>query len=407
MDSCSPVIDFDHHTPYFKENWPQIARELHAMDFPLAWTDAHEGFWVLASWEEAKRITTDYENFSSDNDVNNEREGFRGVAIPRQPFQLMLSESDPPLSVARRRLEMPFFTPKSLRTWGPTAEAFFREALDACAGREEVDLVHDIVIPTTARTTLNLVGFEADNWRDAAMSSHRAIYLQPDDADYPHAEMAGTQAMFSQYLAARRAEPKEDIISALAHGKVSGEPLTDQEAESMMYALIFGGFDTTTAAVVNALIWLAKRPEARAALVASPQAMTLGIDEFLRFFPPTSGVVRNARHDMEIHGRKILRGDRIFCWLGGANRDPKKFAAPDTLDLSRSNAPEHLSFSSGPHRCLGAPLAKLEIAAMLETFIREIPNYSIDDERIVSFPLVGAILGFSSVPVRLHAGATA
>lgn len=188
---------------------------------------------------------TDYENFSSDNDVHKEREGYRGVAIPQQPFQLMLSESDPPLSTARRRLEMPFFTPKSLRTWGPKAEQFFREALKNCEGREEVDLVHDIVIPTTARTTLNLVGFEADNWRDAAMSSHRAIYLPPDHPDYPHTEMANTQAMFSRYLADRRANPTDDIISALAHGQVNGQPLTDREAESTMYALIFGGFDTT------------------------------------------------------------------------------------------------------------------------------------------------------------------
>lgn len=98
---------------------------------------------------------TDYENFSSDNDVHKEREGYRGVAIPQQPFQLMLSESAPPLSTARRRLEMPFFTPKSLRTWGPKAEQFFREALKNCEGREEVDLVHDIVIrrPRARRST--------------------------------------------------------------------------------------------------------------------------------------------------------------------------------------------------------------------------------------------------------------
>src|SRR6185312_2298542 len=101
---------------------------------------------------------------------------------------------------------------------------------------------------------------------------------------------------------------------------------------------VFAGFDTTTSAVVNALIWLASRPGARETLIASPQAMSLGIEEFLRFFPPTPGVGRNARHDVEIGGRKVRAGDRIWCWLGGANRDPKKFPDPDTLDLTRANA---------------------------------------------------------------------
>ena len=407
MTDRSPTFDFDHQSIDFKDNWIDTARRLHAMDYPMAWTDAHDGYWVLADWEEAKRIATDYENFSSDNDVHKEREGYRGVSIPQQPFPLMLSESDPPLSTARRRLEMPFFTPKSLRTWGAKAEGFFREALKNCEGRDEVDLVNDIVIPTTARTTLNLVGFEADNWQDAAMSSHRAIYLPPDHPDYPHTEIANTRVMFSRYLADRRANPTDDIISALAHGQVNGQPLSDPEAESMMYALVFAGFDTTTSAVVNALIWLASRPGARETLIASPQAMSLGIEEFLRFFPPTPGVGRNARHDVEIGGRNVRAGDRIFCWLGGANRDPKKFPDPDTLDLTRANAGDHLSFSAGPHRCLGAPLAKLEITAMLETFIREMPDYTIDEDRAVRFPRTGTILGYSSVPVRLNAGVAA
>lgn len=407
INDYSPTIDFDHQTTRFRDTWTNIARELHAMDFPMAWTPHHEGFWVLASWEHAKRVIEDYENFSSDNDVHKEREGFRGVVIPQQPYQLMLSESDPPLSVARRRLEVPFFTPKALRTWGPIAHRFFRQALEECQGREEVDLVHDIVIPTTARTTLNIVGFEGENWRDSAMSSHRAAYLTPDHPDYPHAEMARTREMFHDYIASRRAEPKEDIITALSHGLVNGVPLTDLEVESMLSALVFGGFDTTTSAVVNSLIWLADKPEAREHMRSSREALSLGIEELLRFFPPTAAIVRNARHDTEIGGRRIRAGDRIWCWLGGANRDPKKFPEPDTVDLSRGNANQHLSFSAGAHRCLGAPLAKVEILEMLETFLHEMPNYTIDKSRAERFPLTGSILGHLHVPVRLNAKVSA
>jgi cytochrome P450 len=316
----------------------------------------------------------------------------------------MLSESDPPLSLARRRIELPFFTPKGLRTWGPIAEQFFREALDGCRDRDEVDLVNDIVIPTTARTTLNIVGFEPDNWRDAAMSAHRAVWVPRGTPGYPEEEMARTRAMFLDYLKARRAEPTEDIISALAHATVNGVPLTDEEGESMLSALVFGGFDTTTSAVVNMLIWLATHHDDRETLISSREAMARGIDEFLRFFPPTTALVRNARHDVEIGGRQVRKGDRIMCWFPGTNRDPQKFPDPDRVDLARANAGDHLSFSAGVHRCLGAPLAKLEISTMLETFIREMPDYTIDESRIVPYPLFGKILGYSFVPVKLNAG---
>jgi cytochrome P450 len=407
MTDRTPRIDFDHHSEHYRNHWTDIAREMHAMDYPMAWTDHHDGFWVLASWADAKRVLEDWESFSSDNDVSHEREGFRGVSIPQQSYPLMLSESDPPLCLRRRRLEMPFFTPKGLRTWGPIAEQFFREALEACRGRDEVDLVNDIVIPTTARTTLNLVGFEPDNWRDAAMSAHRATWVPRGTPGYPDEEMARTRAMFVDYLRARRAEPRDDIISALAHGTVNGVPLTDEEGESMLSALVFGGFDTTTSAVVNMLIWLAKRREAREALIESKEAMSRGIEEFLRFYPPTTALVRNARQDIEIGGRQVRKGDRIMCWFPGTNRDPAKFVDPDRIDLARANAPEHLSFSAGAHRCLGAPLAKLEITAMLETFIREMPDYEIDESRAVAYPLFGKILGYSFVPLRLNARAAA
>lgn len=397
----TPTFDFDPHTPHYRDNWEDIARQFHTMDFPMAWSPHYDGFWVLADWENAKRVLEDHETFSSDNDLQNEREGFRGVGIPRQPYQLMLSESDPPLSTARRRLEVPFFTPKSLRDWGPKAHGFLNEALAGCAGREVVDLVHDIIIPTTARTTLNLVGFEADNWRDAAMSSHRSAYMKYDDPDYPHAEMARTREMFHVYIAERRANPREDILTALAHGTVNGLPLTDFECESMLSALVFGGFDTTTSAATNALVWLSDKPDQRDRMRASPESLRLGMEELLRFYPPVPGLARNARRDIEIGGRLVRKGDRIWCWLAGANRDPKKFPSPDTIDLARANAADHISFSSGTHRCLGAPLAKLELIAMYEAFLNEFPDFRIELDRLEKFPLIGAVLGYLKVPVRL------
>jgi cytochrome P450 len=402
-----PVIDFDHHGPAYVAVWEAIAADLHAMDYPMAWSPHHGGFWVLADWAEAKRVAEEWRNFSSDNDVGNQRQGFRGVTIPQQPYPLMLTESDPPLSTERRRIEMPFFTPRAMRDWEPVTESYLNQAIDAVAERGEADLVHDIVIPTTARTTLHILGFDPDNWRDAALSAHRSSFMLPDEPDYPHAEMARLRAQFRDMLADRRAKPRGDLVSALAQGHVAGKALTDAEGESMMSALVFGGFDTTTAAVLHALIWLDTHRDAHDRLLVDSAHLANAVEEFLRFFPPAPGVARNATADMEIGGRRIAKGDRIYLWLAGANRDPKVFPDPDTVHLDRANARDHLSFSAGGHRCLGSPLAKLEIRAMLGTMLRRLPGYRIDHAALERYPSYGSIYGLSHVPMTFPALALA
>jgi cytochrome P450 len=399
-----PAITFNHHSREYVADWPRLVDQLHSLDFPLAWTESHGGYWVLGSWAEAKKVLENWQLFSSDNDINNERRGGRGVTIPRAPYPLVLSESDPPLSSDRRRLEMPFFTPKALQKWGPVAEDHLNEAIDLVIEQGSAELVHDIVIPTTARTTLHLLGFDPDNWQDAALSAHRSSFTKPGDPDYPLDELARLRRMFVDMFADRRASPRDDLISALAQGKVQGAPLTEAEGESMMSALVFGGFDTTTSAVVHALIWLDTHRQHHSELIENPARLSNAVDEFLRFYPPTPGVSRTAMEDTEIGGRVIAKGERVYTWINAANRDPVKFVSPNELQLDRANAREHLSFSAGGHRCLGSVLAKMEITIMLKTILQRMPNFSIDHEAVVRYPSYGSIFGYNKVPLSFDKG---
>jgi cytochrome P450 len=378
--------------------------QLHELEFPLAWTVSHGGYWVLGSWSEGKRVLENWQPFSSDNDIHQHRRGGLGVAIPRQPYPLVLSESDPPLSTERRRLEMPFFTPKALQKWTPVAQKHLDEALDAVMGQDSADLVHDIVIPTTARTTLHILGFDPDNWKDAALSAHRSSFTKAGDPDYPIEELTRLRTMFQEMLNERRANSKNDLISALAHGTVRGVPLTNEEGESMMSALVFGGFDTTTSAVVHALIWLADHRQHHRELIDNPDHLSNAVEEFLRFFPPTPGVARTVMEDTRIGGLRIAKGERIYTWFNAANRDPAKFEFPLELRLDRHNARDHLSFSAGGHRCLGSVLAKLEIAIMVRTLLQRVPNCHIDLDAVIRYPSYGSIFGYSKVPLRFGAG---
>jgi len=400
-----PRIDFDHHSPDYRDNWERMAAALHAHDYPIARSEHHGGFWVIGSWEGIHRIATDWETFSSDNDPGNERSGARGVVIPPTPYPLMLTESDPPLSTARRQIEAPFFLPRALRGWEEVARHFLDDSLGRIDPRATVDLVDEIVIPTTARTTLSVLGFDIDNWRDAALSAHRSSYTRPGSSDYPAEEMTRLRAEFRRMLDDRRDKARGDLVSALAHGSVQGRPLTTAEAESMMSAMVFGGFDTTTTLTLNALIWLDRHREEHARLVADPAYLHNAVEEILRVFPSTGGLARNVMRDVDIGGQRLRAGERIYLWLAAGNRDPHRFADPTAVRLGRENAREHLSFSAGAHRCLGAPLAKLEARIMIATILSRFPDYRIDHDGLERYPSYGSILGLSRVPIRLEPGA--
>lgn len=396
-----PTIDFDHQSTTFRDSWPRLAREFHERGPAIAWSEHHGGIWVLGDWQAATDVLADWETFTSYNDLEGTENGGRGVAVPQMPYRLDLSESDPPLHTERRRLEAPFFTPRALREWRVVAQRHADEGIDTVIEAGSADMLEDIVVPTAARTTLHLLGYQLD-WRDAAEIAHKSSYVALDSPDYPYEQMGRMRQDFRSELADRRANPRGDLISALAEGVVNGKRLTDDEGESMMNALVFGGFDTTVSAAAHALIHITRHPELISRVRDDADFRKNAIEEILRLNPPTAGVARTAVRDTEILGQKITKGERIYMFFGAANRDPRKFDNPDEIRLERENASEHLSFSSGHHRCLGSPLAKVELNILLETTLRRMPDMHIQSEQ--PYPIIGSINGFIRVPISFTPG---
>ncbi|MGI5132511.1 cytochrome P450 [Pseudonocardia sp. CA-107938] len=393
-----PTIDFDHHSLRYKHDWVEMARAFLAQDQPIAWTEAWGGFWVVATWEGVNRVGEDWETFTSYNDVEGTGNGGKGQLIPQQPYRLDLGESDPPLHTERRRLEVPFFTPKAIRQWRPKVQEHLVEALNGVVSRGHCNLIDDVILPTAARTTLYMTGYGADDWRDAATAAHLAFVLQPTDEGYPAAEMARMRGKFRDMLTDRRTTPTGDLISALAHGTVDGRDLTLDEGESMMNALIFGGFDTAVATTAHALIRLERSPEYRDRIVEDEAFRKNFVEEVLRLCPPPAGMARTVVRDTEFMGQRMTKGESVFMWLAAANRDPRKFTDPDLFDPERVNARDHVSFSTGHHRCLGSPLAKVEVADILRVVCTALPDLRIDLDEVVAYPRLGGANGFSKVP---------
>jgi cytochrome P450 len=398
------VRGFDHDSPEYAAHWREMAREFHATGRPIAWGEASDGgYWLLGSLPEVQRVATDYETFTSVNDLDGTGNGGRGQRIPQMQMRLFLGESDPPEHTERRALEAPFFAPKSLRKWRPVMQHFLDEAIDQVIEQGHCDLNDDILIPTTARTTLHVVGYDANDWHDTAVVAHRISYMSPEDPEYPSAAYGRMVSGFSQTLAERAREPKGDILSALGAAVERGV-LEMHQAESMMYALIFGGFDTTVSLTGHALLFLDQHPEHLDRFRNDPQVRRNFIDELLRLHAPTGHVARTAIRPTEILGQEIKPGERVYMWLAAANLDPLTFAEPDTFDPERANAREHVSFSAGSHRCLGSPLAKIEIEEMLTTIFDRLDGVRIDRAHVRPYPSIGNVTGFVDLPATFAPG---
>jgi cytochrome P450 len=398
-----PTVDFDHFAIDYPRTWKDDAARFHAAGVRIAWSEHHGGFWVVASWDGVQQAAADWRAFTSENDLDGTGNGGRGLTIPQNPYRLFLGESDPPEHTGRRRLETPYFTPKAMQRWRSTAQRFLHECIDRVVASGSADLIDEIIIPTAARTTLHLLGYDPDDWQDAAAAARRTIYLLPTEEGYPHAELTRLRDRFRQMLADRADSGGDDLISHLAQGDVDGQPLGLDAGESMMNALVFGGFDTTATLTATALLYFQEHQEHAARYRDDESIRRNAVEEMLRVFPPASGIARTATHDTELLGQEVRAGEPVFLWFGAANLDPTVFPDPEHVDFDRPNAREHVTFSAGPHRCLGSLLAKLEIIDMLEVIPRRLADLRIDLSEVKRYPK-GIVSGFVQIPATFKPG---
>jgi cytochrome P450 len=387
---------FDHHAPDHGDLWTAQSDAARA-EGGVAWTTANGGHWFVVGYAEVKAAALDWRTFSSFHDITGECPGARGIGIPPLAFPLILSESDPPLSTQRRKLELPHFRTAAMKQWEPVVHRNVADSLDAVGPTGSADLFSDFAMPVVARTTLAVVGIDLDRWQPFTLAVHRGG--QGIGAD-PAGDMNRIHAMLGELARERRRSPRSDIISDLVRGQVDGQPLSDDEVVSMLSALVIGGFDTTASIVTSALIWLSENRDNHGRLVSDPAFLQNAVDEFLRVFPSAVGVGRNVLRDVELGGRALAAGDRVFLSWAAANRDPGVFEDPHEVQLDRQNAGRHLSFGVGGHLCLGAELARLICAISIRTLLERLPDYSVRRAELVRYASPGVVVGWAKVPVH-------
>jgi len=393
--------DYDHHRPLVEWAPDRTHAELRAR-CPVAFTEHHGGYWVVTSYEHVTRCGRRDDEFTTAHDLDGTGRGreFAGTAIPAQSmYRSLPSEIDGAEHLAYRRLLQSAFAPATSAAWAARAREWAEGCVDARLDTGQIDLVLDLANPVPAMVTLALVGLPAEEWTRYAEPLHTLVHTDP--ASDARSGLLATIGELRERLAAlvgeRRARPADDLASAVTASEVEGRPVSDTDAVNLLFTVISGGLDTTTALVANALVWLDGNPDVRTRLIADPPLRASAREEFLRVFSPAPATARTAAQTLDVDGRTIAVGSRLLLSWTAANRDPSVFADPDSVDVERPNN-RHVAFGAGPHRCIGAPLARCTFDAIIDVVLDRIPDYAVDRPRAARYPRVGAVNGWVSIP---------
>ncbi|MEV8534374.1 cytochrome P450 [Streptomyces sp. NPDC051211] len=286
---------------------------------------------------------------------------------------------DPPDHTRLRRLVSKAFTPRRVAEFTPRVQELTDHLIDKFAGKGEADLIHEFAFPLPIYAICELLGVpreDQDDFRDWAGMMIR-------HGGGPRGGVARSVKQMRNYLVElihrKRDDLGEDLISGLIRASDHGEHLTENEAAAMAFILLFAGFETTVNLIGNGVHSLFMNPDQRARLQTSLAAgerglLATGVEELLRYDGPVElATWRFATRPLTLGGQDIAAGDPVLVVLAAADRDPERFASPDTLDLSRTDN-QHLGYGHGIHYCLGAPLARLEGQTALATLLTRIPD---------------------------------
>ncbi|CAG9622951.1 cytochrome P450 [Sutcliffiella rhizosphaerae] len=296
----------------------------------------------------------------------------------------MMLFRDAPHHTRLRGLVTKAFTPRMTEKLRPTIEKMANYLLDEMKNKQEHELIADFAYTLPVMVIAELIGVPNEDreqfreWSDAFI---KFIDLNTTEADLeavaPQLKEADTY--MRNLIKAKRIAPAEDLLSGLIAVSDSGDKLSEDEMVATCLLLLIAGHETTVNLITNGYYLLLKHPFEMEKLINDLSLVSNAVEEVLRFDPPVLLTTRWISEDLEFSGQALKKAQVAMIALGAANRDPAVVDNPDLFDVSRTNI-KHLSFASGAHYCLGAPLARLEANIALETLIKRIHNVELSEE---------------------------
>lgn len=384
---------FDHASPELMQS-PYDMYSAFRQQCPVGRSEQHGGFYFAARYETVKKIFEDFKTFSST----------EGVGIPPHPYKMYPIDLDPPLHTKYRRILNRRFTPELMGAKREEVQQAVDGLIDGFIERGSADLAAELVRPLLPSIVLPMLGVPIE---DQPKMSAWIEYLTRGRAnDLAGVAKAGEDigAYLAGLAASRRGQPpKDDVLGLLLEADVDGQPFSDEDIFRVLLIILFGGLDTTSAVMLQSLLFLAQNPQEKERLMATGADWGAAIEEFVRYTSPIQGLRRTVTRDAEIDGQALKPGDWMFGLHGSANRDETVFPEAGRCILDRAPNP-HLGFGAGGHVCLGRHLARVEIEVLLKAVLTRLPDYAVADDFEPEY-LVGEARGMLKLPVRFTAGA--
>ena len=370
---------------------------------PVHWSEDGQ-VWVCSRHAEVNHVSRRADLYSTADGVR-----------PRNAVPLSILTMDDPEHFEQRSIISRGFTPGQVKRLAPHVKEITEEIIESIRERGEIEFVSEFAIHIPLIVIAELIGLDPSmraslhKWSDDMMGGEGR---GPED---PAMEAAGAAAMefiayVSGIIAERRAEPREDLISILAGAFDEGtldtskgttlardDSMDDGDLLMFLITLMVAGNETTRNAISGGLLAFSQFPDQRDLLIERPELIDTAVDEIIRFVSPVLSFTRTAKSDHELGGKQIKAGDRLLLLYQSANRDESVFEAPDELRIDRSPNP-HLAFGAGPHFCLGANLARLEVRTVFETLFQRFHDLRVADDAGVTRSPSSLVLGISRLP---------
>jgi len=348
------------------------------------------GLFLVTRYEDARTVLTDTRTFSSRPSPGASRQEdvaavYRRVITEggwaRTPT---LQRTDPPVHTRYRQLLGRVFTPRRVAEMSEHIDDVVHSLIDEFADRGECEFVSEFAIPLPGIIIAEQLGLDRSEimtfrrWADAMLAMAQRALTEEEAVATAEVELEA-QHFLAQEFEARRAEPRDDLISALVHAHGDDEePLTMGELQDLMHQLVTGGFETTTAALGTGLWLLLRNPEQLALLREDPGLMKNFIEETLRFDSPVAGLWRVATCPALVGDTEIPEGAAVMPRFAAANRDAAVFPEPGRFDITRPNASSHLAFGVGSHYCIGAALARRELHLSFTALLERLDDIELE-----------------------------
>jgi cholest-4-en-3-one 26-monooxygenase len=383
MDVDIPFLD--------PQSWDDSMRErtrwLREND-PVHWSD-QDKLWILTRFEDVSYVSKHQELFTSANGVR-----------PANPAKIGLIDEAEPRHGQLRGLIHRGFTPRMVKKLEIAFRQITTETVDRIAGLGECDFVESVSVPLPLLMIAEMIGIRRDDrerfhrWSDDM--------IRGDGGRFDAAIMAAAAQAFVEYSAYvreiiedRRRSPRDDLVSILVGAKERGElatfdqqlpegtsdghlELANDELIMLLVILLVAGNETTRNGISGGMQLLIENPEERQKLVDDPSLVPSAVEEMVRLVSPVHSFSRTVVEDTELRGRRLRAGEKVLLLYGAANRDADVFPEPDAFRVERN--PHHLGFGIGPHFCLGANLARMEMRVVFEELLRRLPDMTYADD---------------------------